>query len=61
MHLVESSNTDVSGASEVSQSRGKLFLLESPTAVFLIENPFRLPKCMSIGIQSEYYVSATEN
>ena len=36
-HLVESSNTEVSGASEVPQSRGKLFL-GSPAAVFLLKN-----------------------
>ena len=34
MRLVESSNTEVSGASEVPQSRGKLIFFRSPAAVF---------------------------
>ena len=38
MHLVESSNTVVSGVSEVPQSRGKLFFFGSPAAVFLLKN-----------------------
>ena len=38
MRLVESSNMDISGASEVPQSRGKTILLGSPAAVFLLEN-----------------------
>ena len=37
MCIVESSDTEVSGASEVSQSRGKLFL-GSPAAVFLLKH-----------------------
>jgi len=38
MRLVKSSNMDVSGASEVSQSRGKLIFFGSPAAVFLLKN-----------------------
>ena len=34
IHLVESSNTDVSGASEVPQSRGKLVFLEAQLLCF---------------------------
>ena len=36
MCFVERSNTEVSGTSEVPQSRGKLFL-GSPAAVFLLD------------------------
>ena len=36
MRFVESSNTEVSGAFEVSQSRGKYFL-GNPAAVFLLK------------------------
>ena len=38
MRLVESSNTEVSGASKVPQSRGKLLFFGSQAAVFLLEN-----------------------
>ena len=38
MRLVESSNTEVSGASEVPQSRGKLFLWEVQLLCVLLEN-----------------------
>ena len=38
MRLVESSNTEVSGASEVLQSRGKLMFEGSQAAVFLLKN-----------------------
>ena len=45
-----SSNTEVSGASEVPQSRGKLLFLGSPAAVFLLKNRSRLSKVVSIEI-----------
>ena len=38
IRLVEISNTEVLGASEVPQSRGKLTFLGSLVAVFLLEN-----------------------
>ena len=38
MRLVKSSNREVSGASEVPQSRGKLIFLGSLAALFLFEN-----------------------
>ena len=42
MRLAENSNMDVSGASEVPQSRGKLIFFGSPAAVFLLKNRSRL-------------------
>ena len=51
MRLVETSNTtEVSGASEVPQSCGKLIFLGRPAAVFLLENRSRLPKIVLIKI-----------
>ena len=41
IRLIESSNTEVSGASEMPQSRGKLILFGSLAAVFLLENRSR--------------------
>ena len=58
MRLVETSNTDVSGASEVPQSRGKLFLLGSPAAVFWLKNRSRSSKFVSIKIDRNTKVQA---
>ena len=49
MCLVESSNKEVSGASEVPQSRGKLIFSGSPAAVFLLVNRSR---SISVGVLS---------
>ena len=54
MRLVESSNTEVSDASEVPQSHGKLIFLGSPAAVFFLENCSRSSKNVLIGTQSEH-------
>ena len=65
MRLVASSNMDISGASEVPRSRGKLFFFGSPAAVFLLKNrsrPISIDlKPISIGVlsTSDNYVCST--
>ena len=58
MCLVESSNTDVSGASEVPQSRKKNIFLGSPAAVFLLKKRSRSSNFVSIDIDQNTKVQA---
>ena len=58
MRLAESSNTEVSGASEVPQSRGKLFFKEVQLLCFLLENRYRSSKFVSIEIDRNTEVQA---
>ena len=57
MSLAESSNMEVSGASEVPQSRDKLFFSKSSCCV-LLENQSRSTKIMSIEIDRNAKVQA---
>ena len=57
MRLVESSNTEVSDASEVSQSHGKLFL-GIPVAVFLLKIRSCSSKLVLIEINQNTQVQA---
>ena len=61
MRLVGSSNTEVSSSSEVPQSCGKLKKIGSPAAVFLLENPSRSSKFVSIEIDRNTKVQAITN